>query len=71
MKRFQITTDSISSIFHTRRPFTRVFYAIDKDAAYNMFKHWMADRNLHEDPKKTTIVELQNDDGEKPRRKDV
>lgn len=71
MKRFQITTDSISTIFHTRRPFTRVFYAIDKDAAYNMFKQWMADRNLHEDPKKTTIVELQNDDGEKPRRKDV
>ena len=71
MKRFQITTDSISTIFNTRRPFTRVFYAIDKDGAYNMFKQWMADRNLHEDPKKTSIVELQNDGSENPRRKDL
>lgn len=57
-KRYQITTDSISTIFNTRRPFTRVFYATDKESAYKMFKQWMADRNLHEDPKKTTIVEL-------------
>ncbi len=69
MKRFQITTDSISTIFNTRRPFTRVFYATDKDVAYNMFKQWMADRNLHEDPKKTTIVELQNDGSEDGREK--
>lgn len=62
MKRYQITTDSISTIFNTRKPFTRVFYATDKDSAYTMFKQWMADRNLHEDPKKTTIVELKNDD---------
>ena len=67
MKRFQITTDSISTIFNTRRPFTRVFYATDKDSAYNTFKQWMADRNLHEDPKKTTIVELKNE-GEDPRK---
>lgn len=69
-KRFQITTDSVSTIFNTRRPFTRVFYATDKDAAYNMFKQWMADRNLHEDPKKTTIVELKNDGREDPRGKE-
>lgn len=69
MKRFQITTDSISTIFNTRRPFTRVFYATDKDAAYTMFKQWMADRNLHEDKSKTTIVELTNE-GEDPRGKE-
>ena len=69
MKRYQITTDSISTIFNTRRPFTRVFYATDKDVAYNIFKKWMADRNLHEDPKKTTIVELKND-GEDPRKEE-
>lgn len=69
MKRYQITTDSISTIFNTRRPFTRIFYATDKDVAYNMFKQWMADRNLHEDPKKTTIVELKNDGSEDGREK--
>lgn len=69
MKRFQITTDSISTIFNTRRPFTRVFYATDKDTAYTMFKQWMADRNLHEDKSKTTIVELTNE-GEDPRGKE-
>lgn len=69
MKRYQITTDSISTIFNTRRPFTRVFYATDKDVAYNIFKKWMADRNLHEDPKKTTIVEL-NNDSEDPRKEE-
>lgn len=61
MKRYQITTESISTIFNTRRPFTRVFYASDKDVAYNMFKQWLAERQLHEDPKKTTIVELKNE----------
>ena len=67
MKRYQITTESISTIFNTRRPFTRVFYASDKDVAYNMFKQWLADRQLHEDPKKTTIVELnmEGEDGRK------
>lgn len=61
MKRFQITTESISTIFNTKRPFTRVFYATDKDVAYNMFVKWMADRNLHENKAKTTIVELKNE----------
>lgn len=70
MKRFQITTDSISTIFNTRRPFTRVFYATDKNAAHTMFKQWLADRQLHEDPTKTTIVELNNDNSEDGR-KDV
>lgn len=68
MKRFQITTDSISTIFNTKRPFTRIFYATDKDVAYNMFKQWMADRNLHEDPKKTTIIELKDDGSEDGRK---
>ena len=61
MKRYQITTDSISTIFNTRRPFTRVFYATDENVAYNMFKQWMADRQLHEDKSKTKIVELKSE----------
>ena len=63
MKRYQITTDSISTIFNTRRPFTRVFYATSKEEAYKAFVKWMADRQLHEDKSKTTIVEL-NMEGE-------
>ena len=58
LKRFQITTDSISTILNTKRPFTRVFYATSKEEAYDMFVKWMADRQLHEDKSKTTIVEL-------------
>lgn len=61
LKRYQITTESVSNIFNTRRPFTRVFYAQNKDSAYKMFIKWMSDRNLHENPKKTTIVELNNE----------
>lgn len=57
-KRYQITTDSISTIFNTRRPFTRVFYATSKEDAYSQFTKWMSDRQLHEDKSKTTIVEL-------------
>ena len=64
MKRYQITTETVSTIFNTRRPFTRVFYASDEDVAYNTFKKWLADRQLHEDPKKTTIVELKGDGSE-------
>lgn len=60
-KRYQITTDSISTIFNTRRPFTRIFYATSKDEAYKSFIKWMADRQLHEDKSKTTIVELKNE----------
>ena len=58
MKRFQITTESISTIFNTRRPFTRVFYATSKENAYEMFTKWMSDRQLHEDKSKTVITEL-------------
>ena len=67
LKRFQITTESISTIFNTRRPFTRVFYATDKDNAYELFKKWMADRQLHEDKTKTVITELKSEgeDGRK------
>lgn len=61
-KRYQITTETVSTILNTRRPFTRVFYAPDKDNAYEKFKQWLADRNLHEDTSKTTIVELTNND---------
>ena len=57
-KRFQITTESISTILNTRRPFTRVFYAESKEDAYDQFIKWMSDRQLHEDKTKTTIVEL-------------
>lgn len=66
-KRFQITTDSISTIFNTRRPFTRVFYAVSKEDAYSQFIKWMSDRQLHEDKSKTTIVELttEGEDGRK------
>ena len=67
-KRFQITTESISTILNTRKPFTRVFRAVDAETAYNMFKQWMEERNLHEDKSKTTIVELTNE-GEDPRKK--
>lgn len=58
MKAYQVTTDSISTIYNTRRPFSRVFYATNEDMAYDMFKQWMAEKSLHEDPKKTTIIEL-------------
>ena len=60
-KRFQITTDSISTIFNTRRPFTRVFYATSKEDAYEKFVKWMGERQLHEDKSKTTITELSNE----------
>ena len=57
-KRFQITTESISTIFNTRKPFTRIFYATSKEEAYEKFVKWMSERQLHEDKSKTTIVEL-------------
>lgn len=60
-KRFQITTESISTIFNTKRPFTRVFYATSKEEAYDIFVKWMAERQLHENKEKTTIVELKNE----------
>lgn len=60
-KRFQITTESISTIFNTRRPFTRVFYATSKEEAYEKFVKWMGERQLHEDKSKTTITELSNE----------
>lgn len=62
-KRYQITTESISTIFNSRRPFTRVFYATSEEEAYKQFVQWMADRQLHEDKSKTTIVELKSDGG--------
>lgn len=62
LKRFQISTESISPILNTRRPFTRVFYATDQDSAYDMFVKWMADRQLHENKAKTIITELKGDD---------
>lgn len=58
LKRFQITTESISTIFNTKRPFTRVFYAKNKEDAYSQFIKWMSDRQLHENKSKTIITEL-------------
>lgn len=68
-KRYQITTESISTIYNTKRPFTRVFYAASKEEAYDKFVKWMAERQLHEDKSKTTIVELQME-GEDGRKKE-
>ncbi|MDE6947564.1 MAG: hypothetical protein K2P14_10325 [Anaeroplasmataceae bacterium] len=67
LKRFQITTESISTIFNTRRPFTRVFYALSQEDAYEKFVKWMAERQLHENKQKTTIIELttEGEDGRK------
>lgn len=62
-KKFQITTESISTIFNTKRPFTRVFYATSKEEAYNEFLKWMSDRQLHENKNKTSIVELTQEGG--------
>ena len=57
-KRYQITTESISTIFNTKRPFTRIFFATSKEDAYEKFIKWMEERQLHENKSKTTIVEL-------------
>ena len=57
-KRYQITTESISTIFNTKKPFTRIFYATSKEEAYEKFVKWMSERQLHENKSKTTIVEL-------------
>lgn len=61
LKRYQITTESISTIFNTRRPFTRVFYAKSEDDAHEMLVKWFADRQLHENKAKTVITELKSD----------
>lgn len=61
LKRYQITTDTISTILNTRKRFTRVFYATSKEDSHDKFIKWLSERNLHEDPKKTVIVELTND----------
>ena len=68
-KRFQITTESISTIFNTKKPFTRIFYATSKEEAYTKFVKWMAERQLHENKSKTTIVEL-TQEGEDGRERD-
>lgn len=57
-KRYQITTESISTIFNTKKPFTRIFFATSKEEAYDKFVKWMAERQLHEDKSKTVITEL-------------
>lgn len=57
-KKFKVTTDSISIIFNTKRPFTRVFYAKSKEEAYEKFLEWMSKNQLREDKDKTKIVEL-------------
>lgn len=61
LKRFQITTETISTIFNTRRQFTRVFYASSEDDAREKLTKWLGDRQLHENKAKTVIVELTAD----------
>ena len=61
LKRYQITTESISTIFNSRRPFTRVFYAKNEEDAHEMLVKWFADRQLHENKAKTVITELKAD----------
>lgn len=61
LKRYQITTESISTIFNTKRPFTRVFYAKNEEDAHEMLVKWFADRQLHENKAKTVITELKSD----------
>ena len=61
LKRFQITTETISTIYNTRREFTRVFYAISEEEAHDKFVKWLAERQLHENKTKTTIVDLSNE----------
>lgn len=63
LKRYQITTESISTIFNTKRPFTRVFYAKNEEDAHEMLVKWFADRQLHENRSKTVITELKADGG--------
>ena len=58
LKRYQISTETFSTIFNTRKPFTRVFYATSKEVAYEQFTKWISDRQLHENKAKTTVVEL-------------
>ena len=60
MKRYQITTETISTIYNTRRDFTRVFYAATEQDARELFTKWLAERQLHENKTKTTVVELSN-----------
>lgn len=57
MKRYRITTESISDLLNTRKPFSRVFWAPNKDIAYKMFTQWMSNKNLREEPSKTVIEE--------------
>lgn len=61
LKRYQITTESVSTIFNTKRPFTRVFYAKNEEEAHEMLVKWFADRQLHENKSKTVITELKSD----------
>lgn len=57
LKRYKITTNSISTILNTRKPFTRIFYATDEADARNQLTTWLKDRQLHED-KSATVVTL-------------
>lgn len=61
LKRYQITTETISTIFNTKRPFTRIFYATTPEKAHEIFIKWLSDRQLHENKSKTTIVELKSE----------
>lgn len=58
LKRYQITTVSISTIFNTHRPFTRIFYAQDEEDARKQLTAWFDSRQLHEDKSKTVVTLL-------------
>lgn len=69
LKRYQITTETISTILNTRRPFTRIFYATSEEEAHDAFIKWLSERQLHENKSKTTVVELSTE-GEDGRQQD-
>lgn len=57
-KRFQVTTESISTIYNSKRPFTRIFCATSEDDAHKQLSEWLHDHQLHENKTKTVITEL-------------
>ena len=58
IRRYQISTETISTIFNTKKPFTRIFYATSEEEARKLFTQWLSERQLHENKSKTTVIEL-------------
>lgn len=57
-KRYQVSTYSISNIYNTRKPFTRIFYARSEEDAHAELVRFLSERNLIEDTTHTSILEL-------------